>query len=118
MNLSISGLPAFAIALGFVIVYSAPVWIAARFIGADNPTLLRSILALLVGTIGAVLSAIATGAFALLLAPLAYLLSFKYVLGTSIVGAVILAVVAIVGYVAMIHFVGAGFSMTGSPSNS
>jgi hypothetical protein len=45
---------------------------------------------------------------ALLLAPLAFLLAFKYVLGTSFLGAIGLAVVALLGYVAMVHFIGSG----------
>ena len=112
MNLSISGLPAIVIAAGFVVVFSAPVWLAARLIGADTPTLLRSALALAVGIIGAIASAAAAGAFALLLAPLSFLLSFKYVLGTSFLGAIVLGILAIAGYAAMAHFIGGGLSAT------
>ncbi|AXI02987.1 hypothetical protein [Aquirhabdus parva] len=118
MNISISGLPAFAIELGFIIVFSAPIWLAARFVGAENPSLVRAIFSLLIGTIGAIFSAFITGAFALILAPLAYLLSFKYILGTSMIGAIILAIVAAAGYVAMIHFMGAGLNVTDHISSS
>jgi hypothetical protein len=113
MNLTISGLPALALQIGFVVIFSAPVWLAARLVGADHPTLLRSILSLVLGAVGAIISAAVAGAWALLLAPLAFLLSFKFVLGTSFLGSVLLAIVAIAGYAAMVHFVGAGLSVTG-----
>jgi hypothetical protein len=52
--------------------------------------------------------------WALLLAPLAFLLSFKFVLGTSFLGSVLLPIVAIAGYAAMVHFIGSGFTVTGN----
>ena len=110
MQLSISGLPAIVVGIGFVVVFAAPVWLAARLTGADNPTLLRSIASLIVGLVGSIASAAISGGFALLLAPLAFLLSFKFVLGTSFLGAVLLGIVALLGYAAMVHFVGGGLS--------
>jgi hypothetical protein len=107
LNVSITGLPAFVILVGFVVVFSAPVWLAARVVGADNPTLWRAILSLFLGIVGMAMS-LATGPWALLLAPLALLLSFKYVLGTSFLGAILLAIVAGAGYAALVHFVGGG----------
>jgi hypothetical protein len=114
MNLNITGLPALAIGIGFVIVLAAPVWLAAKIIGAECPTLFRSALALLSGLIGAVLSAATTGAWAVLLVPISFLLSIKYVLGTSLLGAFLLAILAASGYAAMAHFIGGGLSV--SPS--
>lgn len=114
MNLSVTGLPALAIAVGFIVVFSAPVWLAAKVIGAAHPTLLRAALALLVGSIGAVTGAAVFGAAVLLLAPLSFLLSIKYILGTSFPGAVIVAMLAAAGYVALVHFVGGGLSATGT----
>lgn len=110
MNLSVSGLPAIAIAVGFIVVFSLPVWLASRVVGADSPTLIRSALSLVVGAIGSFISVAVGGGFALLLAPLSFLLAFKYVLGTSFVGAVVLAVLSLAGYAAMLHFVGGGFN--------
>ena len=110
MSLATAGLPSLAIQAGFVILFSAPVWLGAKVVGADYPTLWRSILSLLLGIVSAALSVAAAGAWSLLLVPLAFLLSFKYVLGTSFIGAVVLALVAILGYAAMVQFIGAGVS--------
>lgn len=112
--MTMSGLPALIMQVGFVVVFSAPVWLAARVVGANHPTLWRSILSLVVGIVGAAIGVATTGALALLLAPLAFLLSFKYVLGTSFLGSILLALVAALGYAAMVHFIGAGFSVTGN----
>ncbi|RQP24046.1 hypothetical protein DZC73_11960 [Albitalea terrae] len=100
-------MPALVIQVGFIVVFSAPVWLAARVVGAENPTLWRAILSLFLGVVGAAMSLI-TGPWALLLAPLALLLSFKYVLGTSFLGAIVLAIVAGAGYAALVHFIGGG----------
>jgi hypothetical protein len=114
MNLSVSGLPAIVIQVGFVVVFSAPVWLAARMVGAVNPTLIRAALSLIVGVIGAVAGVAVGGGFALLLAPLAFLLAFKYILGTSLLGSLGIAIITIVGYAAMIHFIGAAFTVSGN----
>ena len=112
MNLTISGIPALALQIGFVIIFSAPVWLAARVVRADHPTLLRSILSLALGAAGTIVSAAVAGGWVLLLAPVAFLLSFKFVLGTSFLGSVLLAIVAIAGYAAMAHLIGSGFTVT------
>lgn len=108
MSLSLTGLPAVVLFVGFVIVFATPVWLGARIVGADNPTLLRSIASLVVGMLGSAAAAAVTGGWALLLAPLVFLLSFKYVLGTSLLGSIVLAIVAALGYVAMGHLFGGG----------
>jgi hypothetical protein len=113
VNLSVTGLPAIALAIGFVIVFAAPVWIAARVVGAKSPTLLRAVASLFVGALGAFVSMAVGGGWALLLAPIAFLLAFKYVLGTSLPGAIVLAIVAILGYAAMLHFIGGGIHYGG-----
>ena len=112
MNMQLSGLPALVVQVGFIVVFSAPVWLAARIVGAKHPTLIRAALSLIVGSMGAAASILLGGGFALLLAPLAFLLAFKYVLGTSFFGAIGLAVVALLGYVAMVHFLGSGVSVS------
>jgi hypothetical protein len=112
VNLQLSGLPALIVQVGFIVLFSAPVWLAAKIVGAQHPTLIRAALSLIVGAIGSAISIALGGGFALLLAPLAFLLAFKYVLGTSFLGAIGLAVVALLGYVAMVHFLGSGVSMS------
>jgi hypothetical protein len=112
VNLQLSGLPVLIIQVGFIVVFSAPVWLAARIVGAKHPALLRAALSLIVGAIGSAISIALGGGFALLLAPLAFLLAFKYVLGTSFLGAIALAVLALLGYVAMVHFFGSGISIS------
>jgi hypothetical protein len=83
-------------------------------VGATNPTLIRSALSLIVGVIGAVAGVAVGGGFALLLAPLAFLLAFKYILGTSLLGSIGIAIITIAGYAAMVHFIGAAFSVSGN----
>jgi len=114
LNLSVTGLPALIVQVGFIVVFSAPVWLAARLVGAANPTLLRAVLSLFVGAIGSAISIVLGGGFALLLAPLSFLMAFKFVLGTSFLGAIGLALVALLGYAAMIHFIGAGILPSGT----
>ena len=114
MNLSVTGLPALIVQVGFIVVFSAPVWLAARLVGAANPTLLRAALSLFLGAIGSAVSIAVGGGFALLLAPLSFLLAFKFVLGTTFLGSIGLALVALLGYAAMIHFIGAGVSLSGT----
>jgi hypothetical protein len=114
VNLSVSGLPVIVIQVGFIVVFSAPVWLAARMVGAANPTLFRSALSLIVGVIGAVACVAVGGGFALLLAPIAFLLAFKYILGTSLLGSLGIAVITVAGYAAMVHFIGAAFTVSGN----
>jgi len=114
VNLNISGLPALIVQVGFVVVFSAPVWLAARIVGAERPTLIRAALSLIVGVIGAIVSVAVGGGFALLIAPLAFLLAFKFILGTSLFGALGIALITVVGYAAMVHFIGAAITVSGN----
>jgi hypothetical protein len=113
VNLNVSGLPAIIIQVGFVVVFSVPVWLAARMVGAVNPTLIRSALSLIVGVAGSVAGVAFGGGFALLLAPLAFLLAFKFVLGTSLLGSIGIAIITVAGYAAMVHLIGAAFTVSG-----
>ena len=118
MNLTLTGLPAIVAFVGFVVVFSAPVWVAARLVGAKHPTLLRAICALAMGTVGVFFIAVVTGPWVFLLAPLVFLLSCKYILGTSFFGSVLLAILAGLGYAAMGYFFGGGsFSGAGDGIN-
>lgn len=115
MNFTFTGLPALVVLVGFVVVFSAPVWLAAKLVGAKHPTLLRAILSLVAGSIGAFILVVLTGPWEFILAPLVFLLSFKYILGTSFLGSILLAIVAGLGYAAMGHFMGGGsFDGTGT----
>jgi hypothetical protein len=114
VNLSMSGLPVLVLQVGFIVVFSAPVWLAARMVGAQNPTLIRAALSLIVGVIGAIVSVAVGGGFALLIAPIAFLLAFKFILGTSLLGSIGIAVLTVAGYAAMIHFIGAAFTVSGN----
>jgi hypothetical protein len=121
MNLQVSGLPAFVVQVGFIVVFSAPVWLAARLVGAERPTLLRAIASLFLGVLGAVVGLVVghgLGFLVFLIIPLAFLLSFKYVLGTSFLGSILLAVVALLGYAAMMHFLGGGLNLSGAPNGT
>lgn len=114
MNLHMSGLPVLIVQVGFIVVFSAPVWLAARIVGADHPTLIRSALSLFFGVIGAIVAVAVGGGFALLIAPIAFLLAFKLILGTSLFGSIGIALVALIGYAAMVHFIGAAFTVSGT----
>jgi hypothetical protein len=46
--------------------------------------------------------------------PAAFLLAFKFILGTSLFGAIGIAVITVAGYAAMIHFIGAAFTVSGN----
>jgi hypothetical protein len=106
LYLTVSGLPAIIIQLLFIVVFSTPVWLRARIVGAEHPTLLRAVLSLMLGTIGVATCILLTGLLALLLAPFSFLLAFKYVLGTSFAGAILMALVALGAYVTMVYFLG------------
>jgi hypothetical protein len=113
LNLTVSGLPALIVQVGFIVVFSAPIWLGARLIGAQHPTLIRSALALVVGGIGTALTVSVLGPVGLLLAPIVFLLAFKWVLGTSFLGSIGLAIIALAGYAAMVHLIGAVFTTSG-----
>ena len=121
MNLQVSGLAAFVVQVGFIVVFSAPVWLAARLVGAERPTLLRAIASLFLGVMGAVVGLVVgrgLGFLVFLIIPLAFLLSFKYVLGTSFLGSILLAMIALLGYAAMMHFLGGGLNLSGGPDGT
>jgi hypothetical protein len=112
MSWTVTGLPAIIIWVGFLVVFSAPVWLAARMVGAKHPTLWRSILALMLGLVAAIASVALTGLAAFVLAPLSFLLAFRFVLGTSFLGTILLALLAAGGYAALLYFIGGGVSST------
>lgn len=114
MNFSMSGLPAIVVQVGFIVVFSFPVWLGAKIVGAERPTLFRAALSLIAGVIGAIASVAIGHGWALILVPIVFLLAFKYILGTSVGGAIGIAVITVLGYAAMIHFIGSAFTVSGS----
>jgi hypothetical protein len=114
MNLSMSGLPAIIVQGGFIVVFSTPVWLAAKMVGAERPTLIRSALSLVVGVIGSIVAGAIGGGWAFLLVPIAFLLALKLIFGTSLFGAIGIAVITVAGYAAMIHFIGSSLSVSGN----
>ena len=70
------------------------------------------------GTVGVFFIAVFTGPWDFLLAPLVFLLSFRYILGTSFLGSELLAILAGLAYAAMGYFFGGGsFSGPGNGIN-
>jgi hypothetical protein len=114
MNVSMSGLPAIIVQVGFIVVFSAPVWLAAKLVGAERPTLIRSAVSLIIGVIGSIIAVAVGGGWAFLLVPIAFLLAFKFILGTSISGAIGIAVITVAAYAAMIHFIGSTLTVSGT----
>jgi hypothetical protein len=111
-TVTVSGLPALAWQIGFVVIGIFPVWLAAKVIGASQATLLRCALALIAGTVLAFIGLFVAGGLGLLIVPLAYLLAFKFILDTSFLGAIALAILALAGYTAMSHLIGGGISFS------
>jgi hypothetical protein len=114
MNVSMSGLPVIIVQVGFIVVFSAPVWLAAKLVGAERPTLIRSAVSLIIGVIGSIIAVAVGGGWAFLLVPIAFLLAFKFILGTSIFGAIGIAVITVAAYAAMIHFISSTLTVSGT----
>lgn len=122
MDLNISGFPSLVLEIVFIILFTVPIWIGAKFVGAERATFLNSALALIIGVAafffaGAIGGAV-VGGWAFILAPLAMLLAFKYVLKTSFFGSVILAIVAAAGYFLLGHLISSGISITSHNANT
>ena len=106
MTTFITGVPALALGIGIIVLCALPVWLAAKITDAEAATLPRSIFALLLGSIGSGISTALFGGMVFLLGPLCFLLSFKIILKTSMLGALLLGILALIGYAALAHFVG------------
>jgi hypothetical protein len=114
-EVSVFGLPALAFEIGIMVLAALPIWLAAKAVGAGKATLLRAVMAMMLGTVaslaGGALGAAILGGLGILLAPIAFLLTFKYVLETSFFGAIILSVIAAAIYMAMGFLIGSGISV-------
>lgn len=103
MNAGAALLPTVAVFALFLAILASPIWLAARIVGAEHTSLIRAVLALGIGIALNILSAEAIGGMALLFSPIIFLIAFKYVLGTSFFGALILGIVACTGYAILGH---------------
>lgn len=97
-EVSVSGLPVLALEVGFIVLAALPIWFGAKVVGAGKPTLGRAVASLVIGMIGCALMIAVAGVWGFLLAPLSFLVAFKYVLDTSMFGALVLGVLAVAGY--------------------
>ena len=88
----------------FVAIASIPIWFGAQVTGAAHPTLLRSMLSLVTGVIGSFIGMFFGFPLALLIAPLAFMCSFKFILDMSFSGAIMLCIIAVLGGALMIKF--------------
>lgn len=113
-DVTISGIPAIAWAIGFVVLGALPVSFAAKITGAGYATIPRAAFALVLGASGSLVAFFVGGPVGVLVAPIAFLLAFKFVLDTSLLGAVILGVLALAGYFAMAELLGGGISFSSS----
>ena len=106
MMMTITGLPLLILLVGSLVVYAAPVWLAARIVGAQYPTLLRAILSLLLASALAGASLTLTGPFALVLVPLSFIAAYMWVLGASFGQSLLLGLLSILGYALMMWLFG------------
>jgi hypothetical protein len=106
MNFDVSDQPAIVVMVVLVVACSPLIWFAARMVEADTPTLPRSMVTLLVGTVGSLTVLALFGGRGLALAPLVFLLSIRYVLGTTFFGALVVAVVASIAYTGFAQWAG------------
>jgi len=106
MNIVITGLPLVILLVGSLVVYAAPVWLAAKIVAVPDATLLRCLLSLFVASLLAGASLAASGPFALFLVPLSFLLAFMLVLRASFGQSFLLGVLALLGYALMFKLFG------------
>lgn len=98
MNLEASTLPMVVNAAGVVVLASTPVWAAARFVDADWPTMGRAMAALTIVIGTSILGLSFLGMNGLLFAPVVFLVSIRYLLGTTFLGTLTVAMLALIGY--------------------
>lgn len=100
MNLEASALPMVVNAAGVVVLASTPVWAAARFVDADWPTMGRAMAALSIVIGVSILGLGFLGMPGLLFAPVVFLVSIRYLMGTTFLGTFTVALLAVIGYMA------------------
>lgn len=112
VKFSVTGFPALAWAVGFIVLLAVPIWGAAHVVGAGRPAFARATLALAISAVLSVASLIAFGGWALLLVPVIFMTAFKFVLDTSFMGAFFLCLLSLAGLVAMQKALGGDVSFT------
>ncbi len=112
VKFSVTGFPALAWAVGFIVLLAVPIWGAAHVVGAGRPAFARATFALTISAALSVASLMAFGGWALLLAPVIFMTAFKYVLDTSFMGAFFLCLLSLAGLVAMQKALGGDVSIT------
>jgi hypothetical protein len=110
MNLEASTLPMVVNAAGVVVLASTPVWVASRFVDADWPTMGRAMAALTIVIGVSILGLTFLGMNGLLLAPLVFLVSIRYLMGTTVLGTLTVAMIAVIGYMAFTDALGTNVS--------
>ena len=88
------GLTGLAWLVGIAAIGTAPIWFAAKVVGAEQATVVRSALAMLLTVVGTFVSLVIVGSAAFVLVPIICVVIFKYVLDTSFLGAFILMIIA------------------------
>lgn len=83
-----------------VVILAAPVWLAAQLTGARRASFWRAILALVVGTVILYFLPHLLRIHGLWVAPVVYLLSCWLILDTTLLGAILLGIIAYLGYLA------------------
>lgn len=110
MGLEAGSLPLVVHTAGVVVLASTPVWAAARFVDADWPTMGRAMAALSIVIGVSILGLSFVGMHGLWLAPVVFLLSIRYVLGTTFLGTFTVALLAVIGYMAVNDALGENMS--------
>ena len=109
---TMSGMPVLIIEIGTMVVTAMPIWLGAKAVGAGKATLLRAMAAIVVAVLASIPVTMIAGGLSLILVPLTILLSFKYILDTSLTGALMLSVIAVAIYFAEDKLIGGSISIT------
>ena len=118
VKFSVSGFPALAWAVGFIVLLAVPVWGAAHIVGASRPAFARATVALTISVVMSIAALFTTGGWSLLLVPIIFMCSFKYVLDTSFLGAFFLCLLSLAGLVAMQKALGGGISFSNDEAST
>lgn len=110
VKFSVTGLPALAWVIGFIVLLAVPIWGAAHIVGAGRPAFARATAALTISAVMSIAAFFTVGGWSLLLAPVIFMFSFKYVLDTSFMGAFFLCLLSLAGLVAMQKALGGSMS--------